>query len=92
MASRIQKNVGKVVLSLIALFCVVGGTGCDDALMGGYLNSLTGGYLNGLGGYTKSGFPATGYYDPTSDIQDVISYRQDVMDWSNDQWDAYIRE
>jgi hypothetical protein len=93
MDSRIQKNIGKVVLSLIALFCVVGGTGCDDSLMGGYLDALTGGYTSGLtAGYPTTGFPATGYYDPTNDIQSVNSYRQDVMDWSNDQWDAYIRE
>jgi hypothetical protein len=25
-------------------------------------------------------------------MQSVIGYRQDVMDWSNDAWDAYIRE
>jgi hypothetical protein len=37
------------------------------------------------------GYPAWGLYDPTADIQSVIDYRQDVMDWSNDAWDAYIR-
>jgi hypothetical protein len=35
---------------------------------------------------------ATGCYNPTYEIQSVIGYRQSVMDWSNDAWDAYIRE
>jgi hypothetical protein len=78
MTRRIQKHVGKVILSLVGLFCVAGGTGCDEyGLMGSY-----------LGGY----FPASTYYNPYNDIQSVIGYRQGVMDWSNDQWDAYIRE
>jgi len=34
----------------------------------------------------------TGCYNPTYEIQSVIGYRQSVMDWSNDAWDAYIRE
>ncbi len=34
----------------------------------------------------------TGCYNPTYEIQSVIGYRQSVMDWSNDAWDAYILE
>ncbi len=37
-------------------------------------------------------YPSYGLHDPTGVIQDVIDYRQDVMDWSCDAWDAYIRE
>ena len=77
MTRRIQKYIGKAILSLVGLFCVAGGTGCDELLNAAY-----------LGGY----FPASTYYDPYYDIQSVIDYRQDVMDWSNDAWDAYIRE
>ncbi len=42
--------------------------------------------LAGLGGY----FPASDLYDPTDIIQDVIDYRQDVMEWSANAWDEYI--
>ena len=44
--------------------------------------------------YGGMGMPyyATGLYDPTADIQSVIGYRQSVMDYSADAWDAYIRE
>ena len=30
--------------------------------------------------------------DATGIIQSVNDYRQDAMDYSNDAWDAYIRE
>ena len=51
--------------------------------------------LNGYGtGYDLYGgyYPSFSLYDPTDTIQDVIGYRQSVMDWSNDAWDAYIRQ
>ena len=58
--------------------------GCDESLPGGF----GGGGLGGGGYY----YPEWGLYDPTQDIQDVIDDRWEVMDWSNDQWDEYIRQ
>jgi hypothetical protein len=40
-------------------------------------------------GYT-TWYPDTTYYDPTWEIQSVIDYRQDVMDWSAAGWSDYI--
>jgi hypothetical protein len=77
MTGRIQKNIGKLILSLVGVFCVAGGSGCDELLSGGYLSGW---------------YPASNLYDPTNEIQGVIDYRQDVMDWSNDGWDEYIRQ
>lgn len=37
-------------------------------------------------------YPAYGLYDPTSTIQSVVEYRQDVMDWSANAWSEYILE
>lgn len=41
-------------------------------------------------------YGCTTLYDPYgygyNAMQDVIGYRQDVMDWSNDAWDEYIRQ
>lgn len=42
-------------------------------------------------GWTGSYLPTYGYYDPTGVIQDVIGYRQDVMDNTATAWDQYIR-
>ena len=69
----------KILAALVTLAAgwTVLQSGCTD--LGGY-------------GYNYGYYPAYGLYDPTNDIQSVISYRQDVMDWSNDAWDAYIRE
>ncbi len=64
------------------------------------LASLTGCDLYGTAGlwpldfYTGSyyAYPAYGLYDPTSTVQSVVEYRQDVMDWSADAWCDYILE
>lgn len=49
--------------------------------------------LGFLSTFTATGCDTSGYsyYDPTDIIQSVIDYRQDVMDWSVDAWDDYIR-
>ncbi|HUU82722.1 MAG TPA: hypothetical protein VM243_04380 [Phycisphaerae bacterium] len=83
---RTQVNMMRRTAVMVVLAIVtVALAGCDDALLG----ALGGGGLGGWGDYY---YPDWGLYDPTQDIQDVIDYRWDVMDWSNDQWDAYIRQ
>ena len=79
--STLKNKIGQAML--VAAFVAGWATlvGCDETGMAGF-----GGY--GGGGY----YPDWGLYDPTQDIQDVIDYRWDVMDWSNDGWDDYIRE
>ena len=69
-----------VGLVLVVLFCNVG---CYET---GYQN----GYIDPW--YTSSiGLPAyPTLYDPTNDIQSVIGYSWEVMDWSNDAWSDYI--
>lgn len=47
--------------------------------------------LDFYSGYYNS-YPAYGLFDPTSTIQSVVQYRQDVMDWSADAWSEYILE
>jgi hypothetical protein len=77
MTRTFQEHIGKAVLALAALFCVAGGSGCDELIPDYAYNSL---------------FPQSGLYDPTNDIQSVIGYRQDAMDWSNAGWDDFIRQ
>ena len=86
MFQNLQKNVAMIVLALTAVICLGAATGCDLYGMSG-----RGGYGNLFGGYGGYGFPDATLYDSYYDIQSVIDYRQDVMDWSNDGWDAYIR-
>ena len=71
---NLKNAVVKVILMVCGLLVAAGGLGCD-----------TTGLMNGLGVLgTGSSF------DPTSIIQSVIGYRQEVMDWSNSGWDDYI--
>jgi hypothetical protein len=70
----------KVVLVVLVGMSAMLTTGCVPAGLAGNAYDL------------MSMFPEYGLYDPTADIQSVIDYRQDVMDWSNDAWDEYIRQ
>ena len=72
------------------MICLGAATGCDLYDIGGY--DLFGGYGDVFGGWDGYGYPASDLYDPTDIIGDVIDYRQDVMDWSNDGWDDYIHQ
>jgi len=85
--SAIHTNnaVKKAIFALVGLAILAAGTGCDSLGLGNLLGYDLGGL--GFGGY---GFPDTTYYDPYYDIQSVIDYRQDVMDWSADAWSDYI--
>ena len=80
MTRTLRNNLALILVVLGGLFILGTATGCDELL--GYYGGLWGGY----------GFPASDYYNPYYDIQDVIDYRLDVMEWSNDGWDDYIRE
>jgi hypothetical protein len=82
------------LFTLIGLAMLLVTTGCDTYGLGSEFGNYLGGYdYSGynIGGYDFS-FPGTGYYDPTYDIQSVIGYRQDAMDWSNAGWDDYIMQ
>ena len=73
--TRWTAMAGMMVVVLVAL------AGCDVYSSGGWGS----GYYSGYDYY-----PSYGYYDPTSDIQDVIGYRQEVMDNTATAWDQYI--
>lgn len=87
MFGKLSKNHATVALTLTAVICLGAATGCDLYDLGGY-----GGYGDWYGGWGGYGYPASDLYDPTAIIGDVIDYRQEVMDWSNDAWDEYIRQ
>jgi len=72
-------KVAKVLVLVVAVVAILGSVGCYDTLGG----------LAGLYGY---GFPDSSLYDPTDIIQDVIGYRQSVMEQSANAWDEYIRQ
>ncbi|HOW73004.1 MAG TPA: hypothetical protein PKY77_20595 [Phycisphaerae bacterium] len=66
----------KGLVLALGFSAVAAATGCDELYSGLY------------GGY----YPSYGYYDPTSTIQSVISYRQSVYEASNAGWGAYFQE
>lgn len=80
-----RKPTSMFLLTLAALTALMTTTGCDLATGLGYGLGAGWDYLSGF-------YPDYGLYDPFNDIQNVIGYRQEVMDWSNDAWDAYIRQ
>lgn len=78
--------IGLALTIALGFVGIVGGTGCDE-----YSNLASwGGLVDPW--YTSSiGLPAyPTLYDPTNDIQSVIGYSWEVMDWSNDAWSDYI--
>jgi len=80
------RKIGKAGLAAGIWAVLALAAGCDQtALVGG-------GVPGGFGGWTGGYWPDWGYYDPTDTIQGVIDYRWEVMDWSNDAWDEYIRQ
>ena len=83
MRTRVN-TIRLTAMTVVLAIAMAALAGCDESLPGGF----GGGGLGGGGYY----YPEWGLYDPTQDIQDVIGYRWDVMDWSNDQWDEYIRQ
>ncbi len=86
---EIKSGATKTILVALTLTVALASTGCDYGLSA--LNAL--GALQGLGDYTDwvdYGFPDSSLYDPTNDIQSVIGYQQEVMDWSANAWDEYI--
>ncbi len=86
----IKNGVTKTILVALTLTVALASTGCDYGLSA--LNAL--GALQGLGdyegGWNDWGFPDSSLYDPTNEIQSVIGYQQEVMDWSANAWDEYI--
>ena len=86
----------QAVLMGLALVALGTSVGCDDLLAPAmytpdYGTSLYGGWndYGSWGGYGST-YPDYGLYDPTNVIQDVVDYRQSVMDWSADAWSDYI--
>lgn len=43
-------------------------------------------------GYSSTGFPAATLYDPTSTIESVYTYRQEVYENVNNAWGEYMRQ
>ena len=100
--NAMMRTIGKLAVTCVVVVGLSTLCGCDLYVMNGFggLGGYDpfagydpfGGYGGYTGGYTDWSYPDYGLYDPTNDIQSVIDYRQDVMDWSNDAWDAYIRQ
>ena len=72
--TTLKNNMRRIAVAGVMLAALVSMGGCYDYGLGN------------LGG----GWGGSSLYDPTSTIQGVIDYRQDVMDRSADAWDQYI--
>lgn len=82
MAPKMNGTAAKVLMVLAGVLCLAAASGCDMLGLSPYVGT----------GYWGNDYPDWGLYDPYNDIQSVIDYRQDVMDWSANAWDEYIRE
>ena len=82
--TTLKNNMRRMAVATVMLVAVISMGGCYEAA------NLVGGLGSLLGAGGDPGYIWTGGYDPSSTIQGVVDYRQDVMDRSADAWDQYI--